>query len=341
MPKPHVDDDDDRLEDLPPLDESEEAGPDMPDDALDLFREGEDDETGDVDDDEVDAIDALAPGDDLDSDDADLGDDELDGIDDALLGEDGEAPGVGDEDFGVEPPSLDADDGGVEGAGDVESYGGELPALDGEDDERDLAIPTPIDSLPRLRRAPLPPWQDVAWERAPGETAPADLRSRVTDRAAASDGALVFALAARPSRLLVSRDGGASFSSRELVLSDGEPIDASEPRLAVADEAVAIVDPRVGVLVARGLGAPFVLAEACEGAVAATFLGASIDAPLLVAIDGGDATYLARVDDDGSAALLAEIAPEGVVVEALAWDESAGLVWVATSAGSAAFRRRG
>ena len=342
MPKLHVDDDDDRLDDLPPLDADAEVGPDVPEDALDAFDDGAgDDEAGDQEgDDGVDALDALAPGDDLDSDDADLGEDELDETI-AMSGDDAEAPGVGEEDFGLGAPSLDDDGDGAEGFDEGDAHAGELPPLDGEDDDRDVEIRLVPDVPPFLRRSPLPPWQDVAWERAPDVAPPSDLRSRAKERAATSDGGLVFAIAARPSRLLVSRDGGATFTSRELVLSDGEPIDAPDARLAVADEAVAIVDPRVGVLVARGLGAPFVLAEACEGAVAATFLGTAVDAPLLVAIDGGDATYLARVDDDGSAALLAEIAPDGAQVEALVWDAAEGLVWVATAAGDFAFRRRG
>lgn len=338
MPKPLVDDDD-ALEELPPLDDDGEAETDRFDDPLDELDDAENRDDAETDDLALDDdLDELPPGDDADADDADVGEDEIDDDAPTLTREDAEAPGVGDEDFALGAPPIDADDGGEEGTFDEEPKAAPLPALDGDGDDGDGMLELHL--LPPLRRAPLPPWQDAAWERATDAGSPPPITGEGTSRTMlAGSSGLVVAVATRPSRLLTSRDGGATWASREIVLSDGEPLSLVDPRIAAADEAIAIVDPELGVLVARGLDAPFMLAEGCSGATAAAFLGAAIDAPLVVAISGEGAApaYLARVLDDGSAALIAEIATAGEArVEALTWDGA--LLWVALPNGSVAFR---
>ena len=174
---------DDELGELPPLDgegDDEAHGTNV--DEVDEVDDGDDegatdlldDSTGDGDpaDEEVDA--AGTEGgwldDATDADELDVGAHDLDDQERTNLLEDADEPGVGDEDFGLDPLGAsmagDAGEEGPEGADD-DLREEDLPRLDADDDG-ELEDEVFVDAWPLATDDERPPWDDRAWERVAG-----------------------------------------------------------------------------------------------------------------------------------------------------------------------------
>ncbi len=179
------------LQPLPPLDgETEEESPDEELDAVDDPDETEknllDDATGEgepVDDLEQVGAEGGWLDDAADAEDLDVGGHEVDDLERTNLLEDADEPGVGDEDFGLEGHGTavagDAGEEGPEGA-DEELREEDLPRLDADEDG-ELDDEVFVDAWPATGGADeRPPWDDRAWERAPGSPSVGMARSVVT-----------------------------------------------------------------------------------------------------------------------------------------------------------------
>ena len=171
-PDPH-EEPEEELGELPPLDgEGDDAEPPV-EELDDLAPEEQnllDDATGEADPvDEVDVPAALEGGlDDADgAEDLDVGGDDLDDLGNVGLLDDADEPGVGDEDFGLDPAGAalagDAGEEGPEGADD-ELREEDLPRLDADDDG-ELEDDAFSEVWPGVTEDERPPWDDRAWER--------------------------------------------------------------------------------------------------------------------------------------------------------------------------------
>lgn len=130
--------------------------------------------------------------------------------------------------------------------------------------------------------------------------------------------------------LLRSLDGGASWQVRDLPFHL-EPA----PLLLALCGGVAAVAHGAGLWIARSSGVEEI--EDCGGALALAFADVDPRAPLFALLSraGGAQLYLARIDEDDRATLLAEL-PPGPATQgpcALAWDEARRALWVATPRG--------
>lgn len=158
---------------------------------------------------------------------------------------------------------------------------------------------------------------------------------------ALTDGKLA-ALSADPSHgleLIESADAGTSWTARPL---DGAAVvvaAAPNPVLATSGAAFGM-GSEAGLVVSRD-GAEFELVPGCAGTVALTFAGEGSDAPLFAAVyrETENRTYLVRVSPEGHAEVVADLGATDAILDddaepiacanALAWDASRKVLWVA------------
>ena len=293
---------DDSLDELPPLDGGDGEDPD--DAAEDLEDEPEgglnllDDATGEgepLDEIAVEGVEGGWLDDAADAEELDIGAHDLDLEERTDLLTDVEEPGVGDEDFNLDPEASQSSiDGGEEGpdAEDDELRVEDLPQLDADDDSEleDAAIVDPWSYAAETVEEARPAWDDRAWERT------AWLTRAALETAGFSPGA-VTALALQDGALLVATDEthknavyatpdeGKSFALASFYCLRGTlilPASAADGDASPGDFAVATTTDGNGAMVTlvRDVGAE-------DGAITITRAGAALP---IAPLDGGIVT---------------------------------------------------
>jgi len=234
--------------------------------------------------------------------------------------EDNDAPGVGDEDFGLGGDELEtAHDGGEEGPAeeDEELREGDLPALDADEDG-EVGAETLFDPMAVDEEPPLP------WDRSPWEEVGAPVEvGAVSAITCAGQG--VVAVLEGGGLVRVDLEGGVSPVGETPAAPRPDRAVVAAAEQAIADRAHAPVDVTA--------------AAAADHAIFATIYSRAEGRSWLVRIHDGDAVLVAEVGGPQRVGAAGEDAgdPE---VRAIAWDATRGVVWVAGSFGVVAFAPR-